>query len=458
MTPDTPPADWLALLEVVVECPVRRTVKPAGLPTGADEALLAEARKAAGLVPELARLLGIPIPPPPGPRRPVPARPAGRPAAPPEPAARRSAVRPGRAAPGDRQSRGRCITSSRALKPADSKKLLAARSPGRADAVDPGAALVPEPGRATRSSSRWPRPTSRAPGSTKQRSSTPAVASPSADRPGTGPHRPPSRPGCRPGPSGPDRRGRGPPRRRWRLRCGAAAVVGPGQVRTPAVGPRSAAKAATSSTSRSRSSAWRVRTCSIGTPVARRLRPAQDRSSSSWSTRLRMVRRPRVDGLVGPHGHQLGPAQPVEALDDLGGRQGVEPGDGQTWRRRARGRRPVGGRGAGPAVRRAVDRCRPASGPWAARCRCLRGPAGTGWSAAGAVRCGARARRRRVGRSGRRARARRRRRAGQAGGPPLQFVGAGRDREVADGPGRVDLDARSARVHARPAGAAPRPP
>jgi hypothetical protein len=78
MTPDTPPADWLALLEAVVECPVRRTVKPAGIPTGADEALLAEARKAAGLVPELARLLGIPIPPPPGPRRPVPARPAGR--------------------------------------------------------------------------------------------------------------------------------------------------------------------------------------------------------------------------------------------------------------------------------------------------------------------------------------------------------------------------------------------
>ncbi len=78
MTTDTPPADWLALLEVVVECPVRRTVKPAGLPAEADEALLTEARKAAGLVPELARLLGIPIPPPPGPRRPVPARPAAR--------------------------------------------------------------------------------------------------------------------------------------------------------------------------------------------------------------------------------------------------------------------------------------------------------------------------------------------------------------------------------------------
>jgi hypothetical protein len=74
MSADTPPDQWLALLEVVVESPVRRTVKPAGLPTGADETLLAAARKASGYVPELARLMGIPIPPPPGPRRPVPAR------------------------------------------------------------------------------------------------------------------------------------------------------------------------------------------------------------------------------------------------------------------------------------------------------------------------------------------------------------------------------------------------
>ena len=32
MSAETPPAQWLALLEVVVESPVRRTVKPAGLP------------------------------------------------------------------------------------------------------------------------------------------------------------------------------------------------------------------------------------------------------------------------------------------------------------------------------------------------------------------------------------------------------------------------------------------
>jgi hypothetical protein len=74
MSADTPADQWLALLEVVVDSPVRRTVKPRGLPTGADETLLAAARKASGYVPELARLMGIPIPPPPGPRRPVPAR------------------------------------------------------------------------------------------------------------------------------------------------------------------------------------------------------------------------------------------------------------------------------------------------------------------------------------------------------------------------------------------------
>ena len=61
--PRPPPKQWLALLEVVVDSPVRRTVKPAGLPAGADETVLAAARKASGYVPELARLMGIPIPP-----------------------------------------------------------------------------------------------------------------------------------------------------------------------------------------------------------------------------------------------------------------------------------------------------------------------------------------------------------------------------------------------------------
>jgi hypothetical protein len=72
---------WLRILEAVVGSPVRRTVKPAGLPSGETETVRAAARSAAGSVPQLARLLGLPIPPPPGPR---PSRPVG--------AARRSAT------------------------------------------------------------------------------------------------------------------------------------------------------------------------------------------------------------------------------------------------------------------------------------------------------------------------------------------------------------------------------
>lgn len=62
---DLDPDVWSALLDAVVDSPVRRTVKPNGIPAAATEV----ARRAAGSVPELARLLGLPIPPPPPPRR-----------------------------------------------------------------------------------------------------------------------------------------------------------------------------------------------------------------------------------------------------------------------------------------------------------------------------------------------------------------------------------------------------
>ncbi|HLX88240.1 MAG TPA: hypothetical protein VKR22_07285 [Acidimicrobiales bacterium] len=71
MGPEVSEGDWTTLLEVVLSSPVRRTVKPAGLPHEPSETLLAAVRRAAGQVPELARLLGLPIPPPPGPRRPT---------------------------------------------------------------------------------------------------------------------------------------------------------------------------------------------------------------------------------------------------------------------------------------------------------------------------------------------------------------------------------------------------
>ncbi|MGH9018965.1 MAG: hypothetical protein ACRDY1_14535, partial [Acidimicrobiales bacterium] len=69
MAPGVDEATWTDLLDAVVGSPVRRTVKPAGLPADPTPELLTAARHAAGLVPEVARLLGLPIPPPPGPRR-----------------------------------------------------------------------------------------------------------------------------------------------------------------------------------------------------------------------------------------------------------------------------------------------------------------------------------------------------------------------------------------------------
>jgi hypothetical protein len=60
------PEEWMQLLDAVVASPVRRNVKPAGIPE--DEVARQAARHAAGAVPALAKLLGLRIPPPP-PRR-----------------------------------------------------------------------------------------------------------------------------------------------------------------------------------------------------------------------------------------------------------------------------------------------------------------------------------------------------------------------------------------------------
>jgi hypothetical protein len=66
MTADLAPEDWMRVLDAVVASPVRRTVKPSGIPD--DEVAKQAARNAAGAVPALAKLLGLRIPPPP-PRR-----------------------------------------------------------------------------------------------------------------------------------------------------------------------------------------------------------------------------------------------------------------------------------------------------------------------------------------------------------------------------------------------------
>jgi hypothetical protein len=65
LTADLPPQAWISLLDAVVASPVRRSVKPAGIP--AHEECQAAAVRAAGHVPALAKLLGMRIPPPPPP-------------------------------------------------------------------------------------------------------------------------------------------------------------------------------------------------------------------------------------------------------------------------------------------------------------------------------------------------------------------------------------------------------
>jgi hypothetical protein len=65
LTADITPTAWIALLDAVVESPMRRSVHPAGIPA-AEEAQAAAVR-AAGHVPALAKLLGMRIPPPPPP-------------------------------------------------------------------------------------------------------------------------------------------------------------------------------------------------------------------------------------------------------------------------------------------------------------------------------------------------------------------------------------------------------
>lgn len=79
MSPESSRERWMTLLEAVAASPVRRLVKPTGLPPDPGDELLAAAKAAAGRIPALAPLLGIEMPPPPrAPRRPPPRPPRPR--------------------------------------------------------------------------------------------------------------------------------------------------------------------------------------------------------------------------------------------------------------------------------------------------------------------------------------------------------------------------------------------
>ena len=80
MTEETAPDRWLSLLEASVQSPVRRQIKPVGMPKDPSGEVERQARGAASRIPSLARLLGMPIPPPP---QPVAGERAARPPRPP---------------------------------------------------------------------------------------------------------------------------------------------------------------------------------------------------------------------------------------------------------------------------------------------------------------------------------------------------------------------------------------
>jgi hypothetical protein len=73
---------WLALLEAAATSPVRRSIKPAGLPEDPTGAVRHAATLVAGRIPALAPLLGLPMPPPPRPVVALTSKPIARPRAP----------------------------------------------------------------------------------------------------------------------------------------------------------------------------------------------------------------------------------------------------------------------------------------------------------------------------------------------------------------------------------------
>jgi hypothetical protein len=83
MSSTVPKDRWMALLEAASNSPVRRSIRPEGLPADADAAVRHAATEASGRIPALAKLLGLAMPPPPRPmaQRPLPPRPP-RPARP----------------------------------------------------------------------------------------------------------------------------------------------------------------------------------------------------------------------------------------------------------------------------------------------------------------------------------------------------------------------------------------
>jgi hypothetical protein len=146
MAPDTPPDRWTALLEAVGASPVRRLVKPAGLPEDPGEDLLRAAKQACGRVPAVAALLGIDMPPPPAPPRPARTPPGAGPG--PRPGQRRGFTTrgipfsPGRMG---RPATPRARPPEGAAPPPPTESPEATEAPTGVQQEDPAPSSLPEP-------------------------------------------------------------------------------------------------------------------------------------------------------------------------------------------------------------------------------------------------------------------------------------------------------------------------
>ncbi len=65
LSPDITEQEWMEIIEAVLQSPVRRNVKPLGLPANPTNELRAKLYKTAGLIPGISSLIGLSMPPPP---------------------------------------------------------------------------------------------------------------------------------------------------------------------------------------------------------------------------------------------------------------------------------------------------------------------------------------------------------------------------------------------------------
>ncbi len=64
---DLNPTEWIELVEAASQAPIRKLIKPASVPEDATGEVERTSKKLAGLVPQLAQIIGLKIPPPPRP-------------------------------------------------------------------------------------------------------------------------------------------------------------------------------------------------------------------------------------------------------------------------------------------------------------------------------------------------------------------------------------------------------